>query len=69
MKEVSAGSPSHGEDTVVYVFDINQLSLPIPFYFVLVSISVIVAFNCLSIHKFSQQLPALSFCSSGVISR
>ena len=38
---VSAGSPSCGGEVVVYVKDINQLSLPTPFlYSVLVSISV-----------------------------
>ena len=39
------GSPSHGGDVVVYVFDINQPSLPIPFYSVLVSISVFMALS------------------------
>ena len=34
------GSPSHGEDVAVYAFDINQPSLPSPWYSVLVSISV-----------------------------
>ena len=38
--EPPAGSPSRDGDVVVYVKDINQLSLPIPFYSVLVSISV-----------------------------
>ena len=37
------GSPSRGGDVTVDVFDINQLSLPTPFYFLLVSISVIMA--------------------------
>ena len=37
---VSAGSPSRGGYVTVYVFDINQPSLPTPFYSVLVSISV-----------------------------
>ena len=32
-----------GGDVVVYVFDINQLSLPTPFYSVLESVSVFVA--------------------------
>ena len=32
------GSPSHGRDVANDVFDINQLSLPTPFYSVLVSI-------------------------------
>ena len=40
---VPAGSPSRGGDVAVYVFDINQSSLPTPFYSVLVSISVFVA--------------------------
>ena len=35
---VPADSPSHGGDVAVYVFDINLLSLPIPFYSVLVSV-------------------------------
>ena len=37
---VPTDSPSRGGDVAVYVFDINQPSLPIPFYSVLVSISV-----------------------------
>ena len=40
---VSAGSPSRGGDVAVYVFDINQLSLPTPFHSVLVSTSVFMA--------------------------
>ena len=36
---VPAGSPSRGGDVAVYVFDINQPSLPTPFYSVLVSFS------------------------------
>ena len=38
----SMGSPSRGGDVTVYVYvpDINQLSLPTPFYSVLVSVSV-----------------------------
>ena len=35
---VPAGSPSRGGDVTLYVFDINQPSLPTPFYSVLVSI-------------------------------
>ena len=34
----SSGSPSLGGDVVVYVFDINQPTLPTPFYSVLVSV-------------------------------
>ena len=39
------GSPSRGGDVVhvAYVFHINQLSLPSPFYSVLVSVSVLMA--------------------------
>ena len=39
------GSPSHGGDVPVYVFDINQPSLPTPFYSVLVSVSVFVTLS------------------------
>ena len=42
---VPAGSPSRGGDVAVNACDINQLSLPIPFYFVLVSVSVFVALS------------------------
>ena len=42
---VPTGSPSRGGDVVVYIFDINQPSLPTSFYSVLVSIPV---FNALS---------------------
>ena len=34
----SSGSPSLGGDVAVYVFDINQPTLPTPFYSVLVSV-------------------------------
>ena len=37
---VPAGSSSRGGDVAVCVFDINQSSLPTPFYSVLVSVSV-----------------------------
>ena len=40
-----AGSPSRGGDVAVYVMDINQPSLPTPFYSVLVSVSVFVALS------------------------
>ena len=39
-ERVPAGSPSRGGDVAVHVFDMNQPSLPIPFYCVLLSISV-----------------------------
>ena len=37
---VPTGSPSLGGDVAVYVFDVNQRSLPTPFNSVLVSVSV-----------------------------
>ena len=43
--EVSVGSPSRGGDVLVYVFDINQPSLPTPFYSVLVPISVFITLS------------------------
>ena len=42
---INAGLPSRSEDVAVYVFDINQPSLPTPFYFVPVSISVFMALS------------------------
>ena len=42
---VSTGSPSRGGDVAVYVFGINQPSLPTPFYSVLVSIPVFMALS------------------------
>ena len=38
---VPAGSPSRGKAVTVYVFDVNQPSLPIPFYSVLLPVSVL----------------------------
>ena len=37
---IPAGSPSHGANVPVHVLDINQPSMPTPFYSVLVSFSV-----------------------------
>ena len=42
---VPTGSPSRGGDVAVYVFDVNQLSLPAPFYSVLVCVSVFMALS------------------------
>ena len=42
---VSTHSPSRGRDVAVYVFDINQPSLPTPFYSVLVSVSFLWPFQ------------------------
>ena len=42
---VPAGLPSRGRDVAVYVFDINQPSLPTPSNYALVSISVFMALS------------------------
>ena len=42
---VFAGSPSRDGDVAFYVFDINQQSLPTPFYSLFVSISVFMALS------------------------
>ena len=42
---VPVGSPSRGWDVAVYVFNINQPSLPTPFYSPLVCISVFIALS------------------------
>ena len=47
LTHVPAGSPSHGGDVMVYVTDINQPSLPTPFYSVLVYVSVFMALSTL----------------------
>ena len=39
------GSPSRGGDVAVYVFGIDQPSLPITFHFVLESVSVSMALS------------------------
>ena len=56
MNHVSAGSPSRGGDVAVYVFDINQPSLPTPFYFVLVSVSVFMALSTV-FHSKKKNIP------------
>ena len=45
VDRVPACSPSRDGDVTVYVCDINQPSLPTPFYSVLVSISVFMALS------------------------
>ena len=40
---VSTGSPSRGWDVAVFIFEINQPSLPAPFHPDLVSVSVLMA--------------------------
>ena len=56
--------PSRGGDLAVYVFDINQPSLPISFYFDLVSTSV---FMILSIVFYSIDSPDSSLLSHSVL--
>ena len=65
MPFVPAGSPSRGGIGVVSVKDINQSSLPTPFYSVLVSISV---FMSLSIVFHSINSPDNSPLSDSVLS-
>ena len=45
LSDVPKGSPSRGGDVAAYVFDVNQLRLPTPFYSVLVSVSVFAALS------------------------
>ena len=45
VSSVPACEPSRGGDVVVYVKDVNQPSLPTPFYPVLVSISVLMVLS------------------------
>ena len=60
--------PSRGADVAVYVFDINQTSLPTPFYSVLVSVSVFVALSSVFHSINSPDNSAFSLCSSSLIS-
>ena len=64
LKSFPTGSPSRGGDGAVYVFDINQPSLPTPFFFFfffffLLFLCLFLSFNCISLHKFSH--PTLCF--------
>ena len=66
--QVPAGSPSGGGDVAVYVFDINQPSLPTPLLFCsCVYFCRYGPFNCISFHKSSRQLSVLSLCSFGLL--
>ena len=67
---VPVGSPSLGEDVAVDVFDINQLSLPTPFFLFCsrVCFCLYGPFNCISFNKFCRQLSAFSLCSSSLMS-
>ena len=70
------GSPSHGGDVKVYVKDINWLSLPTPFYSVLVSpfysvlvsVSVFMALSTVFHSIISPDNSPFLRCSSGLIS-
>ena len=70
---VPAGSPSHGGDVAVYVFDISQPNVPTPFFFFFLSCSCVYfclygPFNRISVHETSRHLCAFSHCFSGLIS-
>ena len=65
---VTAGSPSRGRDAAVYVSDIKQPSLPIPFYSALVSVSVFMSLSTVFHSINSPEKYPLSHRSSGVIS-
>ena len=58
--EVPTGSPSRGGDVAVYVFDINQPSLPTPFYYVLLSMFVFIALSTVFHSLNSTDNPPLS---------
>ena len=64
IAKVRAGSSSRGGDVTVYVFDINQPSLPTPFYSVLASISV---FTAVSTVFHSINSPGNSLLSQSVL--
>ena len=52
--QIPMGLPSHGGDVVIYVMDINQLSLATPFFFCsYVCFCLSGPFNCISFHKLS----------------
>ena len=57
---------------MIHVCDINQPSLPTPFFYFLFCSCVYFClygpFNCIPFHKFSRQLSAFSLCSSGLTS-
>ena len=63
---VPEGSPSRGGEAKVYVFDINQPSLPTPFYSVLVSVSVFLTLSTVfhSINSLSGLISALLVLST-----
>ena len=66
---VPASSPSRGGDVAVYAFDMNQPSLPTPFYSVFVSVSAFMALSTV-FHSINSpdNFPAFSLCCSRLIS-
>ena len=62
------GSPSRGGDVAAYVKDINQPSLPTPFYSVFLSVSVFKTLSTLFHSINSHDNSPLSHCSSSLIS-
>ena len=67
MVVVDAAAVTAG-DVAIYVFDINQPSLPTPFYFVLVSISVFMALSTVFHFINSPDICLFSHSSSGLVS-
>ena len=66
---VSPMAQLHVMGMLRFISDINQPSLPTPYYFVLESVSVFMALSTvISFYKFSQQLSLFSLCSSSFIS-
>ena len=68
LLSVLVGSPSQGGDVVAYVFNINQPSLPTPFYSVLVTVSVFMALLTVFLSINSPDISTFSLCASGLIS-
>ena len=64
---IPTGLPSHGGDVAAYVSDsdMNQLSLPTPFYFVLVSVSVFMALS--TAFHLTNSPGNLNFCFPGLL--
>ena len=62
MLGVPTGSPSRGGDVAVYAFDVNQPSLPAPFYSALVSVSVVMALSTVFYSINSPDNSPLSHC-------
>ena len=56
------GSPSHGGDVAVYLFDMNQPSLPTPFHSVLVSVSLFMTLSTVFHSINSPYNSAFSLC-------